>query len=135
MENNQTIQEIVKMINDESFYFRKQYGMHGGFSFHVTYLNEEMIFVTVTASHNQEKHEQIIRNFIFSMVRLLNDVIPVPFCQVTYYPEKNDPYPQFIRVYPFYRKSLMDVEYGATSIERDAESIRQKIKDRMANRF
>lgn len=122
------------MINEESLFFRKQYGMYGGFSFQVTYLNEEMIFVTVTASQNQEKHEQIIRNFIFSMVRLLNDVVPVPFCQVTYYPDRNDPYPEFIRVYPFYRKSLIDVEYGAISIEENAEAIRQKIKDRMANR-
>ena len=135
MENNAQVRELVKLINDESLFIRKLLGMWGGFTFHILHITPEMVYITAKAERNQEHHENFIMSYINAMVNLLHEIVPVPKCQVMYYSNRNDLYPEFIRVYPFYRKSSLELKSNVIFIEEDVAPIREKIKQRCGNLF
>lgn len=134
MENNAAIKEMVKMINEESIFIRKPFGMYAGFSFHISYVTFDMVYITVKAQQNQEHHENYICSYINAMVNFLQDILPVAQCEVTYYSKKEDFYPEFIRIYPFYKHGE-ELKTNVIFIEENVIPIREKIRERFGSLF
>ncbi|MBP6872701.1 MAG: hypothetical protein KBC43_11900 [Bacteroidales bacterium] len=135
MEDKANVKELVKLINKESFFIIKQFGMYGGFTFEIVHITPEMVYINAKAERNLDKKEHFIRSFINSLVNLLQDIVPAPHCQVMYYSNRYNRYPDSVGIYPFYRKSEGEHESNVIFIEENVSPIREKIRKKCGDTF